>query len=117
MSLAIEGQVPVALRRADGPCPWVPVFGAQQQLLGDEIRTADVADGSTRDGHAVELTARKLTSKLSGHTADVPGRQCPAMSRRPSTAGLAIPNCLLPRALSIGDPSLSRLMPSTLCRP
>ncbi len=39
--------------------------------------------GSACDDHALRLTAGKLTSELSGQTADVDGRQCPARKSHP----------------------------------
>jgi hypothetical protein len=38
------------------------------------------SNGSASDGQDLRLTAGKMTSKLSGQTADLDGRQCPAIS-------------------------------------
>src|SRR5690349_11051664 len=55
-----------------------------------------VRNGSADDGHALEPTAGKLTSKLSGQTADVDGRQCPGIngrSTRPSEYQIRSVSC------------------------
>jgi len=52
-----------------------PGHGPDRRLQGGEFKAANVDSGSASDSHSVEITAEKLTSKLSDRIADVRGQQ------------------------------------------
>lgn len=70
-------------------CPplWGPLTGnacgSDRRLCDGEIRVVNVAERSASAGRAFDLTAGKLTPKLSFRIADARGRQWPTLTKHP----------------------------------